>query len=149
MIVEAILAAAVAVLLAVRMMRQRTFHVSRLWIMPAAILIVVAFGLRGTPLSSLALAAIVAGLAAGAGLGIWRADAALDRIDVATRSISTKPNLAFALVFAATFALKAFIRHGPGASFQEGTDFVLCLTAASICAQRLRFYLMFRHAEAG
>jgi len=148
MIIETILVAAAAVLLAIRMVRQRIFRVNRLWIMPAAVLILVAFGLRGTAVTPLALSAIAAGLLAGAALGVWRADAALDHVDVATRSILTKPSVLFALVFAATFALKAFIRHGPLTSFQEGTDFVLCLTAASICAQRWQFYRMFRRAAA-
>jgi sterol desaturase/sphingolipid hydroxylase (fatty acid hydroxylase superfamily) len=148
MIGEAIFAAIAAVLLAIRMTRQRAFRVNRLWIMPTAVLIVVAIGLSRTPVSSVGLAAMAAGLAAGAVLGFWRAKAALDRVDVAARSIMTKPSLVFALVFAATFALKAVIRHGPAASFQEATDFVLCLTAASICAQRLQLYRMFLRAEA-
>jgi hypothetical protein len=147
MILETILLAAAAVLLAVRMMRQRSFHVSRLWIMPTAVLILVGFGLYRTSLSSLGVAAVAGGILAGAALGVWRADAGLDHIDVGTRSIMTKPSLVFAFVFAATFALKAIVRHGPAASFQEATDFVMCLSAASICAQRLWFYRMFRRAE--
>jgi hypothetical protein len=130
------------------MMRQRSFHVSRLWIMPTAVLILVGFGLYGTSVSTLSVGAIAGGIVAGAALGIWRADAALDHVDVEARTIMTKPNLVFALVFAATFAFKVFVRHGPAASFQEATDFVMCLTAASICAQRLWFYRMYRRAEA-
>ncbi len=143
-----VILAVAAVLLAVRMTRRRSFQVNRLGVMPTAVLIVVAFSLVGTTLSSLAMAAIATGLLAGAVLGFWRAKLALDRIDVATRTIMTKPSVVFALVFAATFALKAFIRHGPVAPLQEGTDFVLCLTAASICGQRLQLYRMFRRAEA-
>jgi hypothetical protein len=145
---ETIVMAAVAVLLAVRMMRQRSFHVSRLWIQPTVVLILVGFGLYRTSMTPLAVVAIAGGILAGTALGIWRADAALDHVDIETRSVLTKPSLVFALVFAATFALKAFVRHGPAASFQEATDFVMCLTGASICAQRLWFYRMYRRAEA-
>ena len=147
-IVEALLTAVVAVLFAIRMTRQRSFHVNRLWIMPTVVLIVLTVSLYGAPLSSFGLAAGAAGLVIGAALGVWRAEAALDRIDLASRTILTKPSLVFMLVFAATFAVKAVIRHGPAASLREATDFVLCLTAASICAQRLQFYRLFRRAEA-
>jgi hypothetical protein len=149
MILKTVIVAAMAVLLAVRMMRQRSFRVGRLWVQPAVVLILVGFGLYGTSVTTLSVAAITGGIVIGAALGIWRADTALDHVDVEGRRIMTKPNLVFALVFAATFALKAVVRHGPGASFQEATDFVMCLTAASICAQRLWFYRMFRRAEAG
>jgi hypothetical protein len=80
---------------------------------------------------------------------VLRATASLDHVDVAARCIMTRPSLWLALLFAATFVLKVVLRHGPAAPMQEATDFVLCLTAASICAQRLRFYLAFRRAEVG
>jgi hypothetical protein len=144
-----ILAAVAAVLLSVRMVRQREFHINRMWIMPTAVLVVAAFGLSGSAMTPTVLLAIAIGTLAGVALGVLRATASLDHVDVAARRIMTKPSLWFALLFAATFVLKVVVRHGPMSALQEATDFVLCLTAASICAQRLQFYLAFRRAEAG
>lgn len=148
MIAEALLIAAAAVLLAFRMIKQREFHVDRLWIMPVLVLIVAGFGLSGASRSASGAAAIAAGLLAGAILGFVRAEFSVDHIDVAARSIATKPSVWFAVLFAATLLLKAMTRHGPLASFQEATNFVICLTAASVCAQRLQYYRLYSRAAA-
>jgi hypothetical protein len=148
MMIQTLLIAAVAVLLAVRMMKQREFHVNRLWIMPALVVIVAGFALSGASGSPASLAAIAAGILAGIALGLFRASLSIDHVGVVARSIATKPNLWFALFFAATFLLKAVTRHGPFASSQQLTNFVICLTAASVSAQRLQYYRLFSRAAA-
>ncbi|MGA3400793.1 MAG: hypothetical protein ABSC95_16355 [Acetobacteraceae bacterium] len=67
-----ILATLAAGLLAVRMVRQREFHIDRLWIMPTAVLIVTAFGLYGSAMTLTAMMAIAAGTLAGVVLGVLR-----------------------------------------------------------------------------
>jgi hypothetical protein len=61
----------------------------------------------------------------------------------------TKPNVWMAVLFAAAFALKFLVGHGPASSsFRELTDFLMCVTATSICAQRWQFYRTFRERAA-
>jgi hypothetical protein len=148
MIVQTLLIAAAAVLLAVRIVKQREFHVNRLWIMPTLVVIVAGFGLSGASVSATSIAAIAAGILVGISLGVFRAALSIDHVDVATRLIVTKPSLWFAILFVATFLLKAVTTHGPLSSFQDASNFVVCLTAASVCAQRLQYYRLFSRAAA-
>lgn len=148
-ILESIMVAAAAVFLAVRMMRQRAFRVNRLWIQPAVVLAVVAIALLGAAPSPLFFEATAAGAIAGIVIGVLRAALAIDRVDLAARSILTKPSLWMAVLFAATFLLQVVVRHGPWNSVRDATYGVMCLTAASICAQRWQFYRVFQRVARG
>lgn len=145
---ETILFPVMAVLMLVRMSRRRAFRVGRLWIMPAAMVVVVGFGLSRLDCSPAVLTGLFTGLLAGVVLGIMRAKMSIDRIDVLARTIRIKPSIWFVLLFGAVFGLKAFVRIGLDSSFQGATAFILCLTAGTMCGQRWRFYQAFARASA-
>jgi hypothetical protein len=123
--------------------------VSRLWIMPTIIVLVVATSFGRLDLSLIGFLVILAGTLVGALIGLMRARTQLQSIDVPGRKIVTKPNVLMVLIFAAIVVAKAVLRGGASAGVHDTTNFALFVSAASICAQRLQFYRLFRRAAAG
>jgi hypothetical protein len=148
MSVSLVLSVLGAVVLAIRQLRQRVFAVRSLWIMPLSVLIVVALSFARFDFSWLGALAGFAGLAAGSVLGMKRARMLVQSIDVPGRKILTKANVVMTLFFAATIIVKALERQSRSVGTADATTFGVLLTAASTCAERLQFYLLFRQAAA-
>ncbi len=139
---------AVGLLFLFRQFRQRAFRVERLWIVPAAIVVVVVLSVGRLDLGIVGIAAMLAGAVLGVPLGLVRAHAMVAQIDVPNRRIVTKPNFWLIGLFAVLLVGKTLLRGSAPAGFHAATSFGLFLTAASVCAQRWQFYVLFRRAAA-
>ncbi len=143
---QILVSVAVAILIAFRQLRQRAFSVSRLWVMPVIIIAVVALSFKKLDISLVGFLVILAGTVAGVLLGLMRARTLVQSIDVPGQKIVTKPNVVMVVVFAAIVVLKAVIKQSASAGVHDTTNFALFVSAASICAQRLQFYRLYRRA---
>jgi hypothetical protein len=139
---------AVGLVFLFRQFRQRAFRVERLWIVPVAIVLVVVLSVGRLDFGAVGIAAMLGGVALGVPLGLVRAHAMVAQIDVPGRRIVTKPNIWLIALFALLLIGKTLLRGSAPAGFHAATTFGLVLTAASVCAQRWRFYVLFRRAAA-
>lgn len=140
--------AAIALVI-LRNSRARRLRIETLWIAPVMILVLVglSFSQQGVPTPSI-LAVEIAALAAGAGLGWWRARFTHITVDPATHELTSRASPLGMLVILAVFALRYGVRmYGAqnasalGVSANAIADGALALTVGLVCAQRLEIAL--------
>lgn len=136
-------------LVILRNSRARRLRIETLWIMPVVILALVglSFSQQGM-LTPLMLGVDIAALAAGAGLGWWRARFTHITVDPATHELTSRASPVGMLVILAIFALRYGIRmyaaqntSSLGVSANAVADAALVVSVGLVCAQRLEIAL--------
>jgi hypothetical protein len=133
----------------VRNARARNLKVERLWIMPSVILVATAltFSQQRMPAPAMILVDIAL-LAAGAGLGWWRARFTRITVNPETHNLTSQASpigmLLILGIFALRFGLRSYAAQNAGAlhvSITDITDGFLLLAVGLVCAQRLELAL--------
>jgi hypothetical protein len=129
--------------------RARSLKVERLWIMPTVILIATALAFTQQRMPAPAMILVdIALLAAGAGLGWWRARVTRITVDPETHNLTSQASpvgmLLILGIFALRYGLRAYAAQNAGAlhvSITDITDGFLLLAVGIVCAQRLELAL--------
>jgi hypothetical protein len=136
-------------LVILRNSRARRLRIETLWIAPVVIMALVglSFSQQGMP-SPLMLAIDIAALAAGAGLGWWRARFTHISVDPETHDLTSRASPVGMMVILAVFALRYVIRmyaaqnaNALGVSANAIADAALVISVGLVCAQRLEIAL--------
>ena len=139
---------AVAVIV-LRNARERKLTVERLWVAPAALLLLAGLGLaRQAPPSPTRLGVEIAALGLGAAAGWWRGRLTRIAVDPATHALTSRTSPAGMLLILALFVvrygLRTFGAENPGTlhvSAAAVTDALMLVTVGLVCAQRLEIAL--------
>lgn len=138
----------VVVLIVMRNARARRLRIETLWIMPVLILAMVGLALsqEGLP-SPPFIAADLAALAVGAGLGWWRARFTEISVDPATHQLTRRASPAgmaiILVIFALRYAIRAYAEQNAGAlhlPVNAVADVALVMAVGLVCAQRLEIF---------
>ena len=136
-------------LVILRNARARRLRIESLWISPVIILALVGLSLSQQGMPSLMMIGVDAiALAAGAGLGWWRARFTTIAVDPATHELTSRASPVGMIVLLAIFAVRYGIRFyaaenagALGAWTNVIADGALVLSVGLVCAQRLEIAL--------
>jgi hypothetical protein len=142
----------VVAMVILRNSRTRTLRVERLWISPAAIMLMAMLALsQSPPPTPLGVTIDLAAVGLGAFLGWWRGRASRFTVDPDTHVVTSKVSPAGMLLILGIFALRYLLRgvmDGQGSALHlsaaEATDSFLLLAVGLVSAQRLEWWIRAR-----